>query len=68
MVGDRTRERIRKTEDPDPTTSNLLQEVEDTLAPYPWQYRAHAQSASTDSQNGSELNGDNRAPLYGLGQ
>ena len=68
LVGDRTRERIRETEDPDPTTSNLLQEVEYTLAQYQWQYRAHAQSTPTDAQNGSELNQDNSAPLYGPGQ
>ena len=67
LVGDRTRERIRETEDPDPTTSNLLQEVEYTLAQYGWQYRAHAQSIPTDSQNGSELKQNNSAPLYQSG-
>lgn len=67
-VGSRTRERITATEDPDPTTSNLLQEVEYTLAQYQWQYRAHAQSTPTDGQNGSELNQDNAAPLYQPGE
>ena len=68
LVGSRTRGRITATEDPDPTTSNLLKEVEYTLAQYQRQYRAHAQSTPTDSQNGSELNQDNSAPLYGPGQ
>lgn len=68
LVGDRTRQRIKDTEDIDPTTSNLLQEVEYTLGQYQWQYRAHAQSTPTDNQNGSELNQDNSAPLYQQGQ
>lgn len=68
LVGDRTRQRIRDTEDLDPTSANLLQEVEYILGQYQWQYRAHAQSTPTDSQNGSELNQDNAAPLYQPGQ
>ena len=43
LVGDRTRQRIRDTEDLDPTSANLLQEVEYILGQYQWQYRAHAQ-------------------------
>lgn len=68
LVGDRTRQRIRDTEDLDPTSANLLQEVEYILGQYQWQYRAHAQSTPTDAQNGSELNQDNSAPLYQPGQ
>ena len=68
LVGDRTRQRIRDTEDLDPTSANLLQEVEYILGQYQWQYRAHAQSTPTDSQNGSELNQDNAAPLYPPGR
>lgn len=62
LVGSRTRQRITDTEDLDPTTSILLQEVEYTLAQYEWQYRAHAQSTPADAQNGSELNQDNSTP------
>ncbi len=64
LVGDRTRQRIRDTEDLDPTSANLLQEVEYILGQYQWQYRAHAQSTPTDNQNGSELNQENGTPLY----
>ncbi len=68
LTGDRTRGRIQEIEDLDPTSANLLQEVEAILGEYQWQFRAFAQPTPTDNNNGSELNQDNTTPLYGPGQ
>lgn len=68
LTGDRTRGRIKEIEDLDPTSANLLQEVEYTLGQYQWQFRAFAQPTPTDNDNGSELNQDNATPLYQPGQ
>lgn len=68
LTGDRTRGRIKEIEDLDPTSANILQEVEYTLGQYQWQFRAFAQPTPTDNDNGSELNQDNTTPLYQPGQ
>jgi starvation-inducible DNA-binding protein len=47
---------IRASEEPDPTTSNLLQEVEHGLAKFQWQMRAHLQPTPTDPNTGAEIN------------
>ncbi len=68
LTADHTRGYIDQIENLDPTSANLLQEVEYILAQYQWQFRAFAQPTPTDNNNGSELNQDNNAPLYPQGQ
>ena len=43
IVGDEIRQAIKDTNEPDPTTSNLLQGVEDGIDKYQWQMRAFVQ-------------------------
>lgn len=59
VVGDEIRQAIRDAEEPDPTTSNLLQEVETAIDKYQWQLRAFVQATPTDRNTGWNLN-DNR--------
>lgn len=59
IVGDEIRQAIRDTNDPDPTTSNLLQEVEQGIDKYQWQMRAFVQATPTDQNTGWDLN-DNK--------
>jgi starvation-inducible DNA-binding protein len=56
-VGQRIYDRIKDIEDVDPTSANLLQEVESGIEKYQWQVRAEFQATPTDSNNGSEING-----------
>ena len=58
-VGDEVRQAIRDTNDPDPTSSNLLQEVETGIDKYQWQMRAFVQATPTDRNTGWDLN-DNK--------
>ena len=60
LVGDEVRQAIRDTNEPDPTTSNLLQEVENAIDLYQWQMRAFVQATPTDRNTGWDLN-DNKA-------
>ena len=57
MTSDEIAAGIKATEDKDPTTSNLLQEVQHAIDKYQWQMRAMIQSTPTDSNTGAELNG-----------
>lgn len=50
------RQGIEETEDPDPTTSKLLQEVDALVAKYRWQMRAHFRPTPTDPNRGADLN------------
>ena len=59
-VGDEIRAGIIDTNEPDPTTANLLQEVELGVDKYQWQMRAHVERTSTDPNTGWDLN-DNKA-------
>lgn len=59
IVGDEIREGIRDTNEPDPTSSNLLQEVENAIDKYQWQVRAFIQATPTDQNTGWDLN-DNK--------
>ncbi len=59
LVGDEIRQSVRDTNDPDPTTSNLLQEVENGIDKYQWQVRAFVQRTPTDANTGWDLN-DNK--------
>ncbi|MDP4006448.1 DNA starvation/stationary phase protection protein [Methylobacterium sp. NEAU K] len=58
-VGEEVNAAIKATEDVDPTTSNLLQEVEHGIAKYQWQMRAQLQRTRTDPNTGRDLN-DNK--------
>ena len=59
VVGDEIRQSIKDTNDPDPTSSNLLQEVETGIDKYQWQMRAFVQATPTDQNTGWDLN-DNK--------
>ncbi len=61
IVGDEIRQAIIDTEKADPTTSNLLQEVELNIDKYQWQVRAFVQNTPTDPNTGWDLN--NRQPI-----
>lgn len=50
-------EGIKATNDGDPTTSNLLQEVQHALDKYQWQMRAFVQPTPTDPNTGADING-----------
>lgn len=65
-VAQRVFKRIKDVEDADPTTSNLLQEVEAALEKYQWQMRAHLQPTNTDANSGASLNGG--APVLNGGK
>jgi starvation-inducible DNA-binding protein len=58
-VGEEVNAAIKATEPVDPTTSNLLQEVEHGIAKYQWQMRAQLQRTRTDPNTGWDLN-DNK--------
>ena len=59
VVGDEIRQSIRDTNEPDPTTSNLLQSVEQAIDQYQWFFRAMVQATPTDKNTGWDLN-DNK--------
>lgn len=59
IVGDELRQAIRDTSEPDPTTSNLLQSVEQQIDEYQWFFRAMVQATPTDKNLGWDLN-DNK--------
>ena len=54
MVGDEVRQAVRDAEEPDPTSSNLLQEVENAIDKYQWQTRAFLQATPTNPNTGAE--------------
>ena len=55
-TSDRVGEGIKATNDTDPTTGNLLQEVQNVIDKYQWQMRAFIQSTPTDPNTGADLN------------
>ncbi|GGB40676.1 hypothetical protein GCM10011380_32670 [Sphingomonas metalli] len=57
IVSDEVGQGIKATEDGDPTTSNLLQEVQHAIDKYQWQMRAMVQPTPTDPNSGADLNG-----------
>ena len=57
VTSDEIAQGIKATNDTDPTTSNLLQEVQHVIDKYQWQMRAMIQSTPTDSNTGADLNG-----------
>lgn len=48
-VGERLRERVGKIEEDDPTSANLLQEVEHLVEKDQWQMRAHLEAATAET-------------------
>ena len=64
-VGEEVHAAIKSTEDVDPTTSNLLQEVEHGVAKYQWQMRAQLQRTQTDPNTGWDLNDNKPVDLQG---
>ena len=61
QVAEEIRAGIKDTEKPDPTTSNLLQTVEDGIDKYQWQMRAFVQGTQTDPNTGFDIN--NNKPI-----
>lgn len=59
VVGDEIRQAIRDTSEADPTSSNLLQSVEQSIDEYQWFFRAMVQATPTDKNTGWNLN-DNK--------
>lgn len=64
-VGQRIYQRIGDVEKVDPTTANLLQEVEHAIEKYQWQMRAFLQNTPTDPNTGADLNNGQPVPLRG---
>ena len=56
VTSDELGQGIKATEDADPTTSNLLQEVQHAIDKYQWQMRAMIQPTPTDPNSGADLN------------
>jgi starvation-inducible DNA-binding protein len=56
QVGEEVRGAIHASEENDPETSNILQEVEGQLDKYQWMMRAYGQSTPTDTNNAQPLN------------
>lgn len=54
-VGGRLLERIHEVEENDPTSANLLQEVEQLIDKDQWQMRAHYQRTPTDRNTGADI-------------
>jgi len=54
-VGERLYSRIKNV---DPTTANLLQEVESDIEKYQWQVRAAFQPTPTDPNSGVDINNE----------
>lgn len=63
QVGEEVRGAILASEENDPQTSNILQEVEGDLDKYQWMMRAYVQSTPTDQRNGEILNQGRRIDI-----
>jgi len=64
-VGQRLHQRINDVEKVDPTSANLLQEVEGNIEKYQWQERAFLQNTPKDPNSGFDLNNGKSIPLRG---
>ncbi|WP_161883168.1 Dps family protein [Deinococcus alpinitundrae] len=64
-VGERLKKRIDDVEKVDPTSANLLQEVEHGIEKYQWQVRAEFQQTPTDPNTGFDINGGKPVSLPG---
>ena len=66
VTSDEIGQGIKATNDSDPTTSNLLQEVQHAIDKYQWQMRAMIQATPTDPNTGAYLN--NGRPIAPAGR
>jgi len=66
VTSDEIGQGIKATNDIDPTTSNLLQEVQHAIDKYQWQMRAMIQATPTDPNTGADLN--NGRPIAPAGR
>jgi len=64
-VGQRIHQRINDVEKVDPTSANMLQEVEGAIEKYQWQERAFLQTTPTDSNSGFDINNGKAVPIRG---
>ena len=64
-VGQRVHQRIGDVEKVDPTTANLLQEVEHVIEKDQWQMRAFLQNTPSDPNTGFDINNGKPVPLRG---
>lgn len=62
-VSGRLLERITGLEDADPTSANLLQEVEHLIDKDQWQMRAHFQPTPTDRNEGADIGATRRGAM-----
>ena len=65
VVGQRIHQRVGDIEKVDPTSANLLQEVEHTIEKYQWQMRAFLQTTPRDPNTGFDINNGKPVPLRG---
>jgi len=64
-VGARIKKRVDDIEKVDPTSANLLQEVESFIEKYQWQVRAEFQPTQTDPNTGVDINNNKPVLLPG---
>jgi len=64
-VGQRIHQRINDVEKVDPTSANMLQEVEGAIEKYQWQERAFLQTTPTDPNSGFDINNGKAVPIRG---
>jgi len=64
-VGMRLMKRIDDIEKVDPTSANLLQEVEQNIEKYQWQVRAEFQPTATDPNSGVDINNNKPVVIPG---
>ncbi|WP_424952770.1 Dps family protein [Deinococcus sp.] len=64
-VGQRIHQRIGDVEKVDPSSANMLQEVETNIEKYQWQMRAFLQNTPKDPNSGFDLNNGKAVPLRG---
>ncbi|MCU6454147.1 DNA starvation/stationary phase protection protein [Sphingomonas sp. A2-49] len=62
VTSDAVGQGIKLSEDKDPTTSNLLQEVQHGIDKYQWQMRAMIQPTATDPNGGADINAGRAVP------
>jgi starvation-inducible DNA-binding protein len=64
-VGQRIHQRISDVEKVDPSSANLLQEIETNIEKYQWQMRAFIQNTPKDPNTGFDLNNGKTVPVRG---
>ena len=64
-VSDEIAQGIQATNDTDPTSSNLLQEVQAAIDKYQWQVRAFVQATPNDPNTGADINNGRPVAIQG---